>query len=157
MGDFRPDFESSYERLRQLAYRPAYRLLGDPSAAQDVADEAVVRAFVRWETVRDYPEAWVVKAATNLALDVGRRRAREAKARWQLIDGSPPNEQIETRLDLQSALRDLPKRQREVVTLRYLGDFSVQDTARALGLDEGTVKSHASRGLSRLRAHVERV
>ena len=64
---------------------------------------------------------------------------------------------VELRWDLQQALRALPRRQREVVALRYLDDFSEQDTAAALAIDIGTVKSHASRGLSRLRTTVERV
>jgi RNA polymerase sigma factor (sigma-70 family) len=98
----------------------------------------------------------VVTVATNLGLDVGRHRAKEA-GRKVHIEQVAPDPQVETRLDLQRALADLPRRQREVVALRFLGDFSEQATADALGIDVGTVKSHASRGLSRLRVIVERV
>jgi len=98
----------------------------------------------------------VVTVATNLALDAGRQRARAAKRRVELIDEGTV-EQVELRLDLQDALRALPRRQREVVALRFLGDFYEQETAAALALDVGTVKSHTSRGLSRLRMTVERV
>jgi len=64
---------------------------------------------------------------------------------------------VDLRLDLQAAVRALPRRQRQVVALRFLADFSEAATAAALAIDIGTVKSHASRGLSRLRTTVERV
>ena len=54
-------------------------------------------------------------------------------------------------LDLQHALAALPKRQRDVVALRYLSDFSEAQTAAVLGLAPGTVKTHAARGLRALR------
>lgn len=149
-------FEESYDSLRRLAYRAAYRLLGEAAAADDVASETLARAYSRWSSVAEHAEPWVVTVATNLTLDIGRRRSREAN-RKILIDTRSPDPQIETRLDLQRALAALPRRQREVLVLRFLGDFSEQATADALGLDVGTVKSHASRGLARLRLTVERV
>ena len=123
--------------------------------AEDVAGEALARAYSRWSSVSTHAEAWVVTVATNLALDVGRQRARAGRF-IELIDEGT-TDHVDTRLDLQAALRALPRRQREVVALRFLGDFSEQATAAALHLNVGTVKSHASRGLSRLRTTVERV
>jgi RNA polymerase sigma-70 factor (sigma-E family) len=143
--------------MLRSAYRAAYRLLGDRTAAEDVAAEALARAYSRWSSVAGHAVPWVVTVATNLALDVGRRHARAASHRMELIDEATPDPKLEQRWDLQQALRDLPRRQREVVALRYLGDFSEQATAEALGLSVGTVKSHASRGLSQLRSTVERV
>jgi RNA polymerase sigma factor (sigma-70 family) len=58
-------------------------------------------------------------------------------------------------VDLYRALRSLPKRQREVVVLRYFGDLSEHQIASELGVAEGTVKSHASRGLAALRSALE--
>ena len=150
------DFEASFEVLRRLAYRVAYRLLGERSVAEDISAETLARAYSRWPSVADHAEPWVVKVATNLTLDVGRHRAKEA-GRKVHIEQVAPDPQIDMRLDLQRALAALPRRQREVVALRFLGDFSEQATADALGIDVGTVKSHASRGLSRLRIIVERV
>jgi RNA polymerase sigma factor (sigma-70 family) len=155
VGDSTKDFEDAYDSMLRSAYRAAYRLLGERTAAEDVAGEALARAYSRWSSVSDHAEAWVVTVATNLALDVGRHRARAAKRRVELIDEGTVD-QVELRLDLQDALRALPRRQREVVALRFLADFSEQETAAALALDIGTVKSHASRGLSRLRTTVER-
>lgn len=150
-------FEAAFDDLRRRAYRAAYRLLGERAAAEDVAAEALARAYARWPSVAGRAEPWVVTVATNLALDAGRGRSRRGGRAVELIDLQAPDPQVEARLDLQQALRSLPRRQREVVALRYLGDFSEKDTAAALGLDVGTVKSHASRGLKSLRAIVERV
>jgi RNA polymerase sigma factor (sigma-70 family) len=150
------DFEEAYDSMRRSAYRAAFRLLGQRTLAEDVAGEALARAYSRWRSVSAYADAWVVTVATNLALDVGRQRARAARRGQEIID-QQPIDHVETRLDLQAALRALPRRQREVVALRFLADFSEQATATALGLNVGTVKSHASRGLSRLRMTVERV
>ena len=155
-GDPLTGFEEAFEGLRRSAYRAAYRLLGERAAAEDVAAEALARAYARWSSVSGHAEPWVITVATNLALDVGRRRAT-ATSRQALLDRVPADDQVERRLDLQAALRALPRRQREVVVLRFLGDLSEQATAAALALDVGTVKSHAARGLSRLRTTVERV
>jgi RNA polymerase sigma factor (sigma-70 family) len=151
------EFEARYDALLRLGYRAAYRLLGERAAAEDAASEALARAYSRWGSVRGHAEPWVVRVATNLALDAGRARARATSSRWTLVEDVRPDAHVDLRLDLQHALRSLPRRQREVVVLRYLGDFTEQATADALGLDIGTVKTHASRGLARLRMTMERV
>lgn len=156
MGDSAKDFEDAYDSLLRSAYRVAYRLLGERTAAEDVAAESLARAYSRWTSVSGHAQGWVVTVATNLALDVGRKRATAASRRFELIEEQRVDD-VELRWDLQEALRALPRRQREVVALRFLDDFSEQATADALSMDVGTVKSHASRGLSRLRSTVERV
>lgn len=153
--DRQAEFEQAYEAMRRVAYQAAYRLLGQRAVAEDVAGEALARAYSHWSSVSTRGEAWVVTVATHLALDIARQRARAARRGRELIEEQAVD-QVETRLDLQAALLALPRRQREVVALRFLGDFSEQATATALGLTVGTVKSHASRGLTRLRTTVER-
>ena len=152
-----PGFDDRYEALRQLAYRAAYRLLGVRATALDVADETMARAYSRWRSVSGHAEAWVVRVATNMALDAGRQMQRARHRGQVLIDSPSPDPYLEQRLDLQTALRQLPRRQREVVALRFLGDMSERDTAAALGLQVGTVKSHAARGLAHLRLIMEEV
>lgn len=66
-----------------------------------------------------------------------------------------PSGGLVTRLDLVEGLRRLPRRQREVVALRYLADVSEAETARLLGCSTGTVKTHAHRGLAALRLGLE--
>jgi RNA polymerase sigma factor (sigma-70 family) len=141
------DFEDAFEELYRLAYRVAFRLIGRRGEAEDVAQEALARAYVRWARMGSYPEAWVSRVSTNLALDAWRKQRR----RWSSPSALQSFETSATdRLDLQRALAGLSKRQREVVALRYLADLPEETVAAALGCSAGTVKQHASRGLAAL-------
>jgi RNA polymerase sigma-70 factor (sigma-E family) len=153
-----PAFEDVFPRLYGDAYRVAYRLLGDRSEAEDVAQEACARAYSRWSSVNDYAEPWCVRVAGNLALDGLRARVRSARRAERLAtaDDVAGKVGVDERLDLYAALERLPRRQRETVLLRYLGDQSEQQTAAALGISVGSVKTHASRGLAALREVIER-
>ena len=142
------DFQSAFNGLYQVAYRVAFRLTGRRTDAEDIAQEALARAYVRWPRINEYPEAWVSRVSMNLAID-GIRRQNQPWAKLlppPLVD--PPTAD---RLDLQRALAALPTRQREVVALRYLADLPEETVARALKCSAGTVKQHASRGLAALR------
>jgi RNA polymerase sigma-70 factor (sigma-E family) len=145
-------FDAAYPALYRRAYRAAYRLLGNRPEAEDVAQEALTRALMRWQRIEEYAEPWVVRTSTNLAIDVVRRRGRRNE---ESKDAVTTDRFIDERVDLVRALLALPRRQREVVVLRYLGDFSESDVAVALGLSNGTVKSHAARGLTALRARLQ--
>jgi RNA polymerase sigma-70 factor (sigma-E family) len=146
-------FEEIFPDLYRLAYRVSFRVLGDRGDAEDVAQEALARAHLRWSRLRESPHGWVVTVATNLAIDRLRRRQRTTG------HGSEPIALVEThlseRIDLARALRRLPRRQRQVVVLRYMADWPELEVAEALGCSPGTVKSHASRGLAHLRRHLE--
>ncbi len=146
-------FEEVFPELFRLAYRVSFRVLGDRGDAEDVAQEALARTHVRWSRLWDNPQGWVVTVSTNLAIDRLRRRRRTVEY------GGEPEALVEMhlseRIDLARALRRLPRRQREVVVLRYLADWPELEVADALGCSAGTVKSHASRGLAHLRHHLE--
>ncbi len=146
-------FEDAFPDLYRLAYRVSYRVLGDRGDSEDVAQEALARAHLRWGRLREKPEGWIVTVATNLSIDRHRRRRRLTSL------GSEPLAIVDMhqaeRIDLARALRRLPRRQREVVVLRYLADWSESDVAVALGISAGAVKSHASRGLAALRQHLD--
>src|SRR4051794_1829446 len=148
----RDSFDAAYPALYRRAYRAAYRLLGSRAEAEDVAQETLTRALVSWRRIEEYAEPWVVRTATNLSIDVVRRRLRQ---REELTEPVAIDAHVEERLDMVRALLALPRRQREVVTLRFLGDFSEDSVAVALGLSNGTVKSHAARGLAALRARLQ--
>lgn len=139
-------FEDAFPDLFTVAYRVAFRILGDRAAAEDLAQEAATRACARWGKVGDHGVPWTARVASNLALDVVRR-------------GPPPRPDdraatdplVAERLDLQHALVALPHRQREVVLLRYAADLPEAEVATLLGCSVGTVKTHAHRGLAALR------
>ena len=142
-------FENAFPALHASAWRVAYVIVGDPSDAEDIAAEATTRACVRWDRVWSFAEAWTVRVAGNLAVNEVRRRRR------RVPDDVPPggSERVE-RIDLQRALLALPRRQREVVVLRYLADLPEAAVAETLGLSAGTVKSHSARGLASLRVRL---
>lgn len=147
------DYDQRFDALARLSYRIAYRMLGSREESRDIAQEAMARAYARWPKVHETAPAWVGRVTTNLALDVIRRRTRT-----RTPDPPPTTDAMATaaeRADLVQALRALPRRQRDVVVLRYLADLTEVDTAAALGCTTGTVKQHAHRGLAALRASLD--
>jgi RNA polymerase sigma-70 factor (sigma-E family) len=145
-------FAEAFGRLYEDAYQHAFKLLGDRQEAEDVAQEACTRACLRWRSL-DNPAAWVTRVATNLVFD--RHRRRRAALRYAQASAAPDVTDDDPHLDLYMALANLPKRQREVVALRYLADLSEAQTAAALGCSPGTVKTHAARGLRALRESLD--
>jgi RNA polymerase sigma-70 factor (sigma-E family) len=146
-------FDLAFRDLYALSYRVAFRILGDRGDAEDVAQEALARAAQRWHRLVDRPEGWVSRVSSNLAIDRFRRRRHIAAAPSGPLGVVDPY--LGERGDLVTALRRLPRRQREVVVLRYLADLSEAEVAAELGCSIGTVKSHASRALANLRSHME--
>lgn len=167
-GDRSPTFEDRFAVLAALSYRVAYRLVGHRAEAEDLAQEALARAYTSWRRIGGHDEAWVSRVTTNLAIGRWRRSRRiamESRADCgddvrlashdgdRLRAGAGAPDPVD-RLDLVAALRRLPRRQREVVTLRYLADLPELEVAAALGCATGTVKQHAHRGLAALRRHL---
>ena len=89
----------------------------------------------------------MLRVATNLALDAAKRRRPRAVA----VEPLDPEEAAVLRLAMLEALQALPRRQREVLALRFLSDLSEADVAAALRISAGSVKTHTSRGLATLR------
>ena len=150
----RDSFEAAFADLFRVAYRAAFRVTGDAAASEDAASEALARAALRWRKVRDRALPWVVRVATNLAIDDARARGRRSRVAVPDLD-TDRIEVVADRVDLRRALSQLSDRQRDVVLLRYFGDLSEQQIADELGIAPGSVKSHASRGLATLRTLME--
>jgi RNA polymerase sigma-70 factor (sigma-E family) len=149
-------FTAVFDHLYRHSFRAAFRLVGDRHEAEDIAQEACARACLHWPRLSKWADAtpWAVRVASNLAIDHWRRRQRSQRAAGQHVPGvvTPSDAR---RLDLHRALESLPRRQRDVVVLRYVVDLTEAETAEALGCAPGTVKSHASRGLASLRDALE--
>ena len=144
-------FDQAFPTMYSGAFSAARRILRDEHAADEVAVEACYRAAKNWAQISSYAGPWTVRVASNLAIDTVRRSSRRARFRERVRTSPAPSSD---RLDLVAALRNLPKRQREVVALRYLADLSEGETAQALGIAPGTVKIHAHRGLAALRSQL---
>lgn len=145
-------FEEAFDELFPRAVRLAYRLLGDRAAAEDIAAEALARTYARWRKVGPLPyrDGWVLRVTTNLAIDRLRRRSPEILAE----PAGDFEEAVELRLALKAALLTLAPRQRQAITLRYLGGLSDREVAQALGISLGSVKTHIHRGMRGLRVRL---
>lgn len=135
----------------------AYSLCGDWHDADDLLQTALTRLYVAWPRVtRDgNPEAYVRRILVHANIDDHRRRSR--RVRTVSIDAGPDvpgrtSMGSEDRSAIIDALQGLPEQQRKVVVLRHWLGLSVRETAVELGINEGTVKSHSSRGLAALEA-----
>lgn len=149
-------FDAEYPRLRGLAYV----LLGDSHLAEEVAQEAFVRAFSSWSRMRDleWPTGYLRKIVVNLCRGRIRRQRIEFRVNALVESGRDESDHWEerssdARLDLWEAVRQLPERQRACVVLHYLEDMTDSEVARILGCSTGTVKTH----ISRARASLERI
>jgi RNA polymerase sigma factor (sigma-70 family) len=143
-----PGFEAEYVDLFALAQRSAQRVVGDPHRAEDIAAETLARTLASWSRVRTYSRPFVVRVATNLALDQVRRRKPPLE---RMLDDRGPEDDVLARLVLDAALRQLSRRQRQVLVLRYVLGLGEADVAEVLRINAGTVKMHVHRGLESLR------
>jgi RNA polymerase sigma-70 factor (ECF subfamily) len=139
-------FEDFYEREFRSLVGLAYALSGSHAGAEDLAQEAFLRAHRDWHRIAHYdrPEAWVRRVVANLSVSALRRSAVEVKALGRLAVGQLRSIQPLPDRDAAfwSAVRRLPRRQSQVVALHYLEDRSVSDIAAILGIADGTVKKH---------------
>lgn len=121
-------------------------LCGDRSAGEDIAQEALARAYRDWDRISSYerPGAWVRRVAINLATSRHRRARTEARSRWRLTDGDQPEPTLPDAA-LWRTVRALPRRQRQAVALAYVEDLPLEDVAASMGCSVGAVKSHLHR------------
>jgi len=143
-------FDDAFERLFLRAYRASFQILRSREDAEDVAMDTMACALRQWDRLDPRPDGWVVTVAAHRAIDQW-RRAQRRRHHDNADRGGEEGSRAEDELALRQALVNLPKRQREVVALRYFLDLSEQEIASALGCSTGSVKQHASRGLAALR------
>jgi RNA polymerase sigma factor (sigma-70 family) len=151
------DREGGFERF---CARVSPRLVGsltlycaDRFLAEELAQEALVRAFERWARVGAMasPEAWTYRTAFNLARSSFRRSAAERRARSRMMV-APSLPDATDAIAVRAAVRALPARQRAVIVARFYLGLDVIETARVLGCRAGTVKAHTFKALGNLRA-----
>jgi RNA polymerase sigma-70 factor (sigma-E family) len=135
--------------------RTAYLLTGDRVAAEELVQSALVKTATHWRRVTSAgnPEAYVRRIMANERIGWWRRFGRREVPVAALPDdpGVDQSEVAARRIDLATALAQLPARQRAVVVLRFYEDMSEADTAATLGCSVGTVKSQTSAALAKLR------
>lgn len=131
-------------------------LCGEREAGRDLAQEALVRAYHRWDEVAhlERPGAWVRRVLVNLARDHARHRAVQRRRLPVLAARAARQaEVVDTPHDREfwEAVAALPERQRTAVALFYVGDRPLAEVADAMGVTEGTVKTTLHQARARLR------
>ncbi len=150
---------------RAAAFRLAYLLMGDADEADDVAQEAFIRAYRaldRFDPARPM-RPWLMRIVTNLARNRRRSVGRYLAALGRLLRAEPepvlhnpgrPGPEAEA-LEVWEAVRHLNENDQRVIYLRYFLEMPEAEMAEALGIAPGTVKSRLHRALQRLRPIVE--
>ena len=158
--DRRGRVERLYASHIQEATRLAYLMTGDRQLAEDLAQDAFVRAASRFQHLRgdDSFSGYLMTAVVNACRGHWRRRKVERlyleRHRSEAV-GAAVQPDVGTRLAVTEALAGLPPRQRAAVVLRHYADQSEQRTADLMGCSVGTVKTLTSRGLKTLRERMK--
>lgn len=149
------DFDDFYRQEFRGLVVLAAAVLGQRAGAEDVAQEAMLDAYRRWDRLGDYesPRAWARKVVVQRGIKVAKKGSNERDAHLRAVtDPASPAAPGPLEPVLFGHLRALPPQQRAVMALHYLEDVSVRDTAAVLGVAEGTVKAHLSKGRAALGA-----
>jgi RNA polymerase sigma-70 factor (sigma-E family) len=130
-------------------------LTGDRHLAEDLTQDVLARAFLRWDRIeRDDPYTYLRRALVNARTDRWRRRIPVPVDEVWSTEAVPDHATgVAVRDGLLRALRGLTMRERGVIALRYYEDLTEEQTARVLGVAVGTVKSTTARALSKLKDH----
>lgn len=162
-------YEELVQRYTEMAFRTAYVVTGSAADAEEAAQDAFIkahRALGRFRAGAPF-RPWLLRIVGNEARNRRRAAGRRAALELRLAEGFGPGaaapspeaeaEAAEERRALLRALNSLGDEHRQVVGCRYLLQLSVEETAAALGIPDGTVKSRLARALERLRAVMEPV
>ena len=147
------DFARYVQQRMPALLRFGYALTGDPHEAEDLVQDALERAGVRWKALTrtgEGPDAYVRRIMANRRISRWRRRRRETLVAEVPDRGQAGRDPLEGE-PLWQALRQLPLRQRTVIVLRYYEDCSEAEIAAVLGVSAGTVKSQAAKARAHLR------
>jgi RNA polymerase sigma-70 factor, ECF subfamily len=150
MGGTGLDFDDFYRAQHGAVVATVWRVTGDGSSAEDIAQEAFAKALVRWRRVGrfDKPGAWVRRVAIRDAVRAVNRSRRSGP-----LPAEPPWPAPPVVLDdpeLAAAITTLPGNQRAAIVLYYLEDRSTGEVAELLGCGEATVRVHLRRARARL-------
>ncbi len=151
----RETFDAFYLREFPRMVALAAAVSGSRAVAEDLAQEAMVRAHRHWDRIAGYdkPGAWVRRVTVNLATSAFRKRAAESRRLLRLgrpaAELPPPEPEDES---VWAAVGELPRRQRAAVALFYLEDRPVREIAEILECTESTAKVHLHKGRTALAA-----
>ena len=160
-------YEEIVQRYQQIAFRTAYLITGSAAEAEDATQDAFIKAYRAIGRFRPEasPRPWLLQIVANEARNRIRASGRRHTAELRVMDAHRPGDAApspeaaavaaEGRRHLLESLNGLSDEDRLVIASRYLLELDVAETAAALGIPEGTVKSRLSRALTRLRARLQ--
>jgi RNA polymerase sigma-70 factor (ECF subfamily) len=168
-GD-RQALEELFRRYRAIAYRVAYRLLGQEADALDAVQDGFLKAFTHLSAFqgRSSFKTWLLRVVSNSALDLGRQRGRReirSLDGWAAMDQETPLtldnpaqglERADLRQIIREALESLPEAQRQTFVLHADGEMSYREVAESLEISIGTVMSRLFYARQKLRAILSR-
>ncbi len=168
-------FAEIVEFYKDKVFQISYRMLGNRHEAEDIAQEAFIRAYVN---IHSYDmnkkfSTWLYRIATNLSID----RIRKKKPDYYLdaeiagsdgltmysqvaADAALPEDELETmelQEQIQAEILKLPEKYRSVIVLKYIEEFSLKEIGEILDLPIGTVKTRIHRGREALRNQLRHV
>ena len=143
------DVRKLYEQHRRGLFAYACSFVSSFATAEDILQHVFTRLLRFDVEITDSPIPYLYRAVRNTALNQIRDRSREVSLEDGWLDS--PSAMEQTGLELQSALKDLPEEQREVILLHVWGEMSFEETAAALGISPNTAASRYRYGLSKLR------
>ena len=169
-GD-RDALEELFRRYRSVAYRVAYRLLGNEADALDAVQEGFIKALTHLPAFqgRSTFKTWLLRVVTNASLDLGRQRGRREALAPERLDQRPGDAEepatwsdpgdglarADLRRQLHNALAQLPEAQRRTFVLHAEAELSYREVADVLGISIGTVMSRLYYARQRLRAYLK--
>ena len=152
------DAHDGFETFFRRNYPALIRLLSvGADDVDDAVQEAFLEAHLQWDRIAGYdnPTAWVRRVAIRRLQNRHRGRIRGLRAIGRLGINEPAATSSDVGIDLVSAIRRRPARQRMAVALYYYGDFAIDDVADAMGVTDGTVKASLHAARAQLRDEME--
>jgi RNA polymerase sigma-70 factor (ECF subfamily) len=169
-GGDREALEELFRRYRLLAYRVAFRLLGQEADALDAVQDGFIKALTHLSGFRGKSsfKTWILRVVSNAALDLGRKRGRRETFSLDTPQGKDAGgvqpltiqnptrglERADLRRLLDQALATLPEAQRRTFVLHADGELSYREVAEVLGISIGTVMSRLFYARQKLRAYL---
>ena len=140
--------------LKTKLFRTAKGVLGNESLALDAVSEAIFRAFKGIKRLREhrYAETWFIRIVINVANDFYRRQKQEI-----IMETVPEGAYYDnhSELEFNQLISSLQPELREIISLKYYSDYTLNEISKILNIPEGTVKSRLNRALNILRLEVK--
>ena len=148
------DFDDVLREERSHLYGIAHAILRDPPLAEDAVQDALIRAWRSWDSLRDESarRAWLVRITVNQCINGRRTRLRHLVTGLTHAAAAPADPRLDGRLlDLDRGVTRLSPRQRAALVLHYHHGYSIDECADLMGCRPGSVRTHVARALDALR------